>query len=65
MCKHEPIRPDLRQGAYCPETVPEPAQSAGRDENQRVRNDRKQDRPLSQYHEERSCSLVPLSLAPL
>jgi hypothetical protein len=47
MGKHQPISPDLRQRAYRLETVPEPAEAAGCQENQRVRKDRKQNGPLT------------------
>ena len=65
MSQREPIGPDLRQGAYRSDTIPESAQAVGRHENKRVRDDRKQNGPVAQEHEDRRCSLAALGLAPL
>ena len=65
MREKEPIHSDLRQRSYRPDTVLDPWQAPGRQENQRVRNDRKQDRPLPQEYNDRPGSLAALGFAPL
>ncbi len=65
MRDRKPIGPDLRQGADRQNAVSGSAQAFRRHGDQRMRSDRKQDRPVARQDEDRSLAVAPRRFAPL